>query len=204
MTEAEAQKETSNTTSSDTGIMSKIGLQNKVTEKSNLFSAEKKFGVTWDELHAYKEHMSLPALPINMPRELIPTNISMCEVPFKGLDRCIEQGIRTERENYPYERLQICKPFWSKFAKCFRRRDIKIIEAVQRWERDHYEKMTPEFQQEYVNDIRVRRRYQEYAFNNTDDVYKKFFHKREARHLTERSEKLHIEKETRPENMRAG
>jgi len=172
--------------------------RNKVTEKSALHTAEKKFGMTWDGLHAYKEFMTLPALPANMPRELIPQDISYCDQIFRGIDRCIEQGIRTERKNYPYERMQICKPFWIKFDKCIKRRDEKIMRSIYKWEARHMEKMAPESKVEYLEDLGRRRKYQEYAYRNTHEPTQKIFHNREAEHLMRRAVNLGAEEDTRP------
>jgi len=177
----------------------KLGyIRNKITEKSALHSAEKKFGMTWDGLHAYKELMTMPALPPNMPRELIPQDISFCDQIFRGIDRCIEQGIRTERVNYPYERMQICKPFWIKFDRCIKRRDEKILNSIYKWETRHMEKMASESRIEYLEDLGRRRKYQEYAYRNTQEPTQKIFHAREGIHLEKRAANLGAEKETRP------
>eukprot|EP00397_Hematodinium_sp_SG-2012_P029647 GEMP01031340.1.p1 GENE.GEMP01031340.1~~GEMP01031340.1.p1 ORF type:complete len:204 (+),score=35.00 GEMP01031340.1:34-645(+) len=172
----------------------------KITEKSALHSAEKIFGYTWDQLHSYKEMMALPQLPVSMARELIPRKIVTCGVEFQGLDRCMEQLILHQRDNYPYERLQICKPTWIQFNKCVTRRDMRVIRYVTKWESKHYDRMLPETQQEYLEDLARRAKYQDYASINTHCPLKKLLHTRDAIHIQTRIRNLSLPNEESEED----
>uniref|UniRef100_A0A6U6JU72 Uncharacterized protein n=1 Tax=Zooxanthella nutricula TaxID=1333877 RepID=A0A6U6JU72_9DINO len=142
-------------------------------EKSRLASAEKRFGVTWQDLHAYKDRMLFPVLPTCMGVEELPKDISLCETVFRGLDRCIVQGTLNENPGQPYARMQICKPHWIRFAKCTKRRDELIMRGIRKWEREYYGSLDDSSRTEYLEDIDTKMRYYLYAASHTNDNTKK-------------------------------
>ncbi|CAJ1446901.1 unnamed protein product [Effrenium voratum] len=104
-------------------------------EKARLNSAERRHGLTWTELHAYKDRMTFPVLPTMMAVDELPKDICLCDNVFRSLDRCIDKGIESENPATPYSRMQICKPHWIRFIKCVKRRDELVMRGVKRWER---------------------------------------------------------------------
>mmetsp|Transcript_42864 Transcript_42864/g.118521 ORF Transcript_42864/g.118521 Transcript_42864/m.118521 type:complete len:203 (-) Transcript_42864:148-756(-) len=142
-------------------------------EKSRLASAEKRFGLTWNELHAYKDKMAFPVLPVQMGVEELAKDITLCENVYRGLDRCLEQGMAYESASQPYARMQICKPHWIRFAKCTKRRDELIMRSVKKWERNYYSSLDEPSQKEYMEDIDTKMRYFLYAASRMLDLQKK-------------------------------
>mmetsp|Transcript_44835 Transcript_44835/g.124762 ORF Transcript_44835/g.124762 Transcript_44835/m.124762 type:complete len:202 (-) Transcript_44835:256-861(-) len=155
------------------GKVNRVFGRQQEPEKSRLATAEKRFGLTWHELHAYKERMLYPVLPTCMAVDELPKDISLCETSFRGLDRCIVQGRIHESTEHPYARMQICKPHWIKFAKCTKRRDELILRSVRKWERDYYSALDDPSRQEYMEDIDTKMRYFLYAASHTDDEGKR-------------------------------
>merc|ERR1719350_821601 len=141
-------------------------------EKSRLASAEKRFGLTWNDLHSYKDKMLFPQLPTCMGVEELPKDISLCDTFFRGLDRCLEQGTLNENPGQPYARMQICKPHWIKFNRCVKRRDELVIRSVRKWEREYYNNLDDSSRKEYVDDIDTKMRYFLYASSHTQDYAK--------------------------------
>eukprot|EP00928_Gymnodinium_smaydae_P065678 TRINITY_DN48785_c0_g1_i1.p1 TRINITY_DN48785_c0_g1~~TRINITY_DN48785_c0_g1_i1.p1 ORF type:complete len:229 (-),score=46.07 TRINITY_DN48785_c0_g1_i1:281-874(-) len=159
-------------------------------EKSRLASAEKRFGINWNELHAYKEKMIYPILPTCMGVEELPKDISLCDSVFRGLDRCIEQGASNENPSQPYARMQICKPHWIKFVKCTKRRDELLMRSIKRWERGYYSSLDTGSQSEYLEDLDTKMRYFLYASSHTADVQKKKRLEQNAQHCAIRQMSL--------------
>lgn len=90
-----------------------------IDEKTVLNNAAKKFGFTWEKLHAYKRLMTFPQLPASMPADRIFDDkaIRYCEMEFAGLDRCMEISIAKATERFPFARMQVCKSHFHKFDK---------------------------------------------------------------------------------------
>merc|ERR1719473_595133 len=107
--------------------------------------------------------MSFPILPTCMGVEELPSDISLCETVFRGLDRCLDQGMRTESPAQPYARMQICKPHWIRFIKCVKRRDELILRSVTSWERTYYGDLDGRSREEYVQDLDTKMKYFMYA-----------------------------------------
>lgn len=144
----------------------------KVAEKSTLSSAEKRYGVTWAELHSYKDKMAYPTLPRSMPVDAFPTGIDFCDNQFRGLDRCIENGIRHESSGAPYARMHVCKPMWLRFNKCVKRRDDKVADQVLKWEAKHFMRLDAKEKVDYINDIDTKMQFMLYMAGETEDVEK--------------------------------
>lgn len=155
------------------GVTKRIWGRLQEPEKSRLASAEKRYGVTWNELHAYKDKMVFPQLPVMMAVEELPKDISLCETVYRGLDRCLEQGMTHENPGQPYARMQVCKPHWIRFNKCVKRRDDLIMRSVQKWEKDYYFSLNGESKGDYVDDLDTKMRYFLYAASHTLDDQKK-------------------------------
>eukprot|EP00927_Polykrikos_kofoidii_P007511 TRINITY_DN13086_c0_g1_i1.p1 TRINITY_DN13086_c0_g1~~TRINITY_DN13086_c0_g1_i1.p1 ORF type:complete len:207 (+),score=45.88 TRINITY_DN13086_c0_g1_i1:114-734(+) len=155
------------------GAVTRIWGKLQEPEKSRLASAEKRFGLTWSELHAYKDRMAFPQLPTCMGVEELSPDISLCETQFRGLDRCLEQGMSHESPKQPYARMQICKPHWIRFAKCTKRRDELVMRSVKAWERNYYDSLDEESQKDYMDDLDTKMRYFLYAGSHTTEQQKK-------------------------------
>lgn len=151
---------------------------------------EKRFGVHWNELHAYKDRMLYPVLPTCMGVEELPKDINMCDAVFRGLDRCIQQEIINEQPHRPYARMSLCKPHWIRFIKCVKRRDELILRSVRKWEGEYYDSLDDFSRREYVDDINTKMRYFLYAASNTVDVMKKKRLELNAQHCAERQAAL--------------
>merc|ERR1711920_774499 len=149
-----------------------------------------RFGVTWNELHSYKDKMLFPVLPTCMGVDELSKDISLCETVFRGLDRCLEQGMVNENPAEPYARMQICKPHWIKFNRCVKRRDELILRSVRRWERGYCSSMDGSSFQEYLDDIDTKMRYFLYAANHTSDDAKKKRLENNAQHCALRQASL--------------
>jgi len=160
-------------------------------EKSKLASAEKRFGITWREMHAYKDLMEFPKLPTQMAVEEIPKNIELCETVFRGLDRCLEQGMRTESILQPYARMQICKPHWIRFERCTNRRDDLILRGVKSWESKYFTGLDKPSKSEYLDDLDTKMRYFLYAASHTTDEEKRKRLEMSAQHCAMRVSSLH-------------
>eukprot|EP00929_Paragymnodinium_shiwhaense_P081028 TRINITY_DN42310_c0_g1_i1.p1 TRINITY_DN42310_c0_g1~~TRINITY_DN42310_c0_g1_i1.p1 ORF type:complete len:200 (-),score=66.91 TRINITY_DN42310_c0_g1_i1:161-760(-) len=159
-------------------------------EKSRLASAEKRFGLTWNELHAYKDKMAFPLLPTQMGVEELAKDISLCETVFRGLDRCLEQGMSHEHPKQPYARMQICKPHWIQFNKCTNRRDDLIMRSVTKWETNYYSSLDKPSRSEYMEDLDTKMRYYLYAASHTQDLQKKKRLEVHAQHMALRQANL--------------
>eukprot|EP00927_Polykrikos_kofoidii_P032382 TRINITY_DN27605_c0_g1_i1.p1 TRINITY_DN27605_c0_g1~~TRINITY_DN27605_c0_g1_i1.p1 ORF type:complete len:201 (+),score=31.26 TRINITY_DN27605_c0_g1_i1:132-734(+) len=155
------------------GAVTRIWGKLQEPEKSRLASAEKRFGLTWAELHAYKDRMAFPMLPTCMGVEELSKDISLCETTFRGLDRCLEQGMSHESPKQPYARMQICKPHWIRFAKCTKRRDELVMRSVKSWERHYYGSLDTDSQRDYLDDLDTKMRYFLYASSHTNEAQKK-------------------------------
>merc|ERR1740130_1134683 len=117
--------------------------------------------------------MVFPQLPTMMAVEELPKNISLCETVYRGLDRCLEQGMVTENPGQPYARMQICKPHWIRFNKCVKRRDELIMRSVKGWEKDYYFSLDGGSKADYLDDLDTKMRYFLYAGSHTLDEQKK-------------------------------
>mmetsp|Transcript_23297 Transcript_23297/g.65851 ORF Transcript_23297/g.65851 Transcript_23297/m.65851 type:complete len:202 (+) Transcript_23297:97-702(+) len=159
-------------------------------EKSRLASAEKRYGLTWQELHAYKDRMLFPQLPTVMGVEELPKDISLCNTVFRGLDRCLTQMTLNENPNQPYARMQICKPHWLRFVKCVKRRDELIMRSVKGWERRYYTTLDDPSRTEYMDDIDTKMRYFLYAASHTNDGQRKSRLELNAQHCALRQASL--------------
>mmetsp|Transcript_150659 Transcript_150659/g.419956 ORF Transcript_150659/g.419956 Transcript_150659/m.419956 type:complete len:200 (-) Transcript_150659:211-810(-) len=159
-------------------------------EKSRLASAEKRFGLTWNELHSYKDKMLFPVLPTCMGVDELSKDISLCETVFRGLDRCLEQGMKFESPGQPYARMQICKPHWIRFNKCVKRRDELILRSVRKWERGYFSALDERSRTEYIEDIDTKMRYFLYAASHTTDDAKKKRMELNAQHCAMRQASL--------------
>mmetsp|Transcript_101156 Transcript_101156/g.200919 ORF Transcript_101156/g.200919 Transcript_101156/m.200919 type:complete len:203 (+) Transcript_101156:63-671(+) len=159
-------------------------------EKSRLATSEKRFGMTWNELHSYKDKMSLPMLPTCMGVEELSTDISLCESVYRGLDRCLDQGMKNENPSQPYARMQICKPHWIRFIKCVKRRDELILRGVRKWEHGYFSALDKNSQEEYTDDIDTKMRYFLYAASHTSDDSKKKRLEMNAQHCAIRQASL--------------
>merc|ERR1719230_1023880 len=125
-----------------------------------------------------------------MPEEALNPHISLCDIPFRGLDRCMEQGVRYENPGQPYARMQICKPHWIRFNKCVARRDEEVLREIRHWEKWHVGRLEPKERDRYVEDIDVKAQYLQYAASQTtDDERKKRFEK-DAMHCARRKKTL--------------
>merc|ERR1712187_172507 len=142
-------------------------------EKSRLHTAEKRHGFTWTDLHAYKDKMIYPVLPTCMGVDELDKDISLCDSQFRGLDRCLEQGMIHEKQSAPYARMQICKSHWIKFNRCVNRRDDLILRSVRKWEKTYYSSLDEESRSNYLEDIDTKMRYFLYAASHTPDSVKK-------------------------------
>mmetsp|Transcript_100056 Transcript_100056/g.173693 ORF Transcript_100056/g.173693 Transcript_100056/m.173693 type:complete len:195 (-) Transcript_100056:35-619(-) len=172
------------------GVTKRVWGKLQEPEKSRLASAEKRFGVSWKELHAYKDKMIYPVLPTMMAVEELPKDISLCESVYRGLDRCLEQGMSYESPSQPYARMQICKPHWIRFNKCVRRRDDLILRNVKKWERSYYSTLDGASKSEYLDDLDTKMRYFLYAASHTLDEQKKKKLEVQAQHCAERQATL--------------
>lgn len=177
-------------TFSEKGATKRVFGKLQEPEKSRLSSAEKRYGLTWNELHGYKEKMVFPVLPVCMGVEELPKDISLCETVFRGLDRCLEQGMINENPSQPYARMQICKPHWIKFNKCVKRRDELVLRSVKRWERGYYDGMDEASQKEYIDDLDTKMRYFMYAASHASDGQKKERLEMNAQHCALRQSSL--------------
>eukprot|EP00405_Crypthecodinium_cohnii_P009043 CAMPEP_0206432424 /NCGR_PEP_ID=MMETSP0324_2-20121206/7924_1 /ASSEMBLY_ACC=CAM_ASM_000836 /TAXON_ID=2866 /ORGANISM="Crypthecodinium cohnii, Strain Seligo" /LENGTH=199 /DNA_ID=CAMNT_0053898485 /DNA_START=65 /DNA_END=664 /DNA_ORIENTATION=- len=157
-------------TTSTKGATVRVWGRQQEPEKSRLTSAEKRYGLTWDELHAYKDRMLFPQLPTCMGVEELSKDISLCDSVFRGLDRCLTQGTIHEDDRFPYARMQICKPHWIKFNRCVNRRDELIMRNIKSWEKAYVANLDPASRSEYVDDIDSKMRYFLYAAANTGDA----------------------------------
>lgn len=172
------------------GVTKRVWGKLQEPEKSRLASAEKRFGVSWKELHGYKDKMIYPVLPTMMAVEELPKDISLCESWYRGLDRCLEQGMSYENPSQPYARMQICKPHWIRFNKCVRRRDDLILRSVKKWERGYYSTLDMASKSEYLDDLDTKMRYFLYAASHTLDEQKKKKLEVQAQHCAERQATL--------------
>merc|ERR1719235_1710307 len=134
--------------------------------------------------------MSFPVLPTCMGVEELPGDISLCETAFRGLDRCLDQGMRTESPAQPYARMQVCKPHWIRFNKCVRRRDDLILRSVRRWESGYFSDLDEVSRSEYVEDLDTKMRYFLYAASNTQDQERKKRLEMNAQHCAIRHKSL--------------
>eukprot|EP00930_Biecheleria_cincta_P027085 TRINITY_DN19027_c0_g1_i2.p1 TRINITY_DN19027_c0_g1~~TRINITY_DN19027_c0_g1_i2.p1 ORF type:complete len:199 (+),score=28.14 TRINITY_DN19027_c0_g1_i2:68-664(+) len=159
-------------------------------EKARLNTAEKRHGLTWTELHAYKDRMLFPILPTMMGVDELPKDISLCDNPFRGLDRCIDKGMESEDPAQPYARMQICKPHWIKFIKCVKRRDELVMRGIKRWERTYYDSLDEPSMKEYLEDIDTKMRYFLYASSHTMDQQKRKRLEMNAQHCAVRHANL--------------
>mmetsp|Transcript_36713 Transcript_36713/g.83041 ORF Transcript_36713/g.83041 Transcript_36713/m.83041 type:complete len:201 (+) Transcript_36713:108-710(+) len=176
--------------SSEKGATQRVWGRQQEPEKSRLASSEKRFGMSWNELHAYKDKMLFPALPTCMAVEELSQDISLCETVFRGLDRCLQQGIKHEDPKQPYARMQICKPHWIRFSKCIKRRDDLILRSVRKWERGYFGTLDDRSRTEYVEDIDTKMRYYLYAASHTSDESKKSRMELNAQHCAMRQAAL--------------
>mmetsp|Transcript_69332 Transcript_69332/g.129535 ORF Transcript_69332/g.129535 Transcript_69332/m.129535 type:complete len:188 (-) Transcript_69332:37-600(-) len=151
------------------GAVKQVLGKKQESEKSKLSTYEKRFGFTWYDLHAYKDKMAYPVLPPMMSTEELPKDISFCEEPFRGLDRCIINGKTHERPTQPYARMCDCKPHWSKFVKCIRKRDDKVLKSIKEWESDYCAALDSASREEYFEDLDTKKRYFLYAASHTAD-----------------------------------
>ncbi|CAD8122785.1 unnamed protein product [Paramecium sonneborni] len=78
-----------------------------------------------------------PSLPKDFPSELIPKNI--CEVEFFDLIRC----------TYQDGAQMTCPKEYKKFLECKRDRDLKLFNALQKWEIQRVKDHNPAMQQLY-------------------------------------------------------
>ncbi|CAJ1340145.1 unnamed protein product, partial [Effrenium voratum] len=159
-------------------------------EKARLNSAERRHGLTWTELHAYKDRMTFPVLPTMMAVDELPKDICLCDNVFRSLDRCIDKGIESENPATPYSRMQICKPHWIRFIKCVKRRDELVMRGVKRWERSYYSSLDQPSQKEYLEDIDTKMRYFMYAASHSKDGEKKKRLEMNAQHCAIRHSNL--------------
>mmetsp|Transcript_25467 Transcript_25467/g.59289 ORF Transcript_25467/g.59289 Transcript_25467/m.59289 type:complete len:199 (-) Transcript_25467:223-819(-) len=160
------------------------------SEKSRLASHEKRFGVTWFDLHAYKDRMTYPGLPTMMASEELPKEISLCDADYRGLDRCLTQGRLHEVPSQPYARMQICKPHWIRFVKCVNRRDDLVLRAIKKWEHDYCSALDDASRQEYFDDLDTKKRYFLYAASHTSDAGKRSRLEANAQHCAIRQASL--------------
>jgi len=172
-------------------------------EKSRLASAEKRYGVTWNELHAYKDKMVYPVLPTCMAVDELSKDISLCEVDFRGLDRCIDQGILHEDPLQPYSRMQLCKPHWIRFIKCVKRRDELILRNVKKWERSYMSNLDDASREEYMTDLETKMRYFMYAASHTNEEQKRKRLEVNAQHCAIRQASLLRQANGEPEGAAA-
>lgn len=159
-------------------------------EKSRLSAAEKRHGMTWNDLHGYKLLMQYPILPTQMGVDELSKDISLCDSWFRGLDRCLEEGMRTETKSQPYARMQICKPHWIRFLRCTKRRDELVMRDVKKWEHSYYSAMDEASGKEYLEDIDTKMRYFLYAASHTADAQKKKRLEMNAQHCAMRQMSL--------------
>jgi len=161
-------------------------------EKTVLKQAEKRGGLSWDRLHAYKTVMSFPLLPENMPASVVldQNDIPLCENVYKGLDRCLDQGSMNELSDSPFARLVICKAKWLNFERCVRRRDHKMIKKIFEWERNNFAYLDMKHQDEYLVDMTNKMRYIDYSMQQEPDQGEKQKLERDFMHLRLRKENL--------------
>ncbi|CAK8988466.1 unnamed protein product [Durusdinium trenchii] len=176
--------------SGERGTVKRVLGRQQEPEKARLNSAEKRHGLTWTEMHAYKDRMTFPILPTMMGVEELPKDISLCDTVFRSLDRCIDKGIENENANHPYSRMTICKPHWIRFIKCVKRRDELVLRGVKRWERSYYSSLDEPSQSEYLEDISTKMRYFLYAASHTKDLEKKKRLETNAQHCAIRHSNL--------------
>lgn len=162
----------------------------QVAERNTLTHAEKRYGVTWSELNAYKDKMCYPVLPPMMPPDAISRQTSLCETVFRGLDRCMEQGLRSENPSQPYARMQICKPHWIRFIKCVKRRDEEVLKDIRHWERWHVGRLEPKERERYMEDIDIKAKYFQYAAAQTTDEERRKRLELNAQHCARRQKAL--------------
>mmetsp|Transcript_14314 Transcript_14314/g.42603 ORF Transcript_14314/g.42603 Transcript_14314/m.42603 type:complete len:202 (+) Transcript_14314:95-700(+) len=175
---------------SEKGAAKRVWGKVQEPEKSRLATAEKRFGVYWSELHSYKDKMLFPVLPTCMGVDELAQDIGLCETVFRGLDRCLEQGMKHESPKQPYARMQICKPHWIRFNKCIKRRDELILRSVKKWEQNYFGSLDERSRTEYVDDIDTKMRYYLYAASHTTDDAKKKRMELNAQHCAIRQASL--------------
>ncbi|CEM23841.1 unnamed protein product [Vitrella brassicaformis CCMP3155] len=161
----------------------------KHTIRQRLREGERRQGYTWAQLHNYKEDYCLPKLPPDMPVTAVP-QVATCELYFNWVDRCVTQGILNMRARWPLARLQICKPNWTLLRRCCKRRDAAILQAVEQWEADHVKRLSPQYQQEYVDDLDQKLRYLSYIDARTQDELDLLRLKRDVEDLKRRAKYL--------------
>eukprot|EP00933_Yihiella_yeosuensis_P043064 TRINITY_DN3778_c0_g4_i1.p1 TRINITY_DN3778_c0_g4~~TRINITY_DN3778_c0_g4_i1.p1 ORF type:complete len:220 (-),score=46.99 TRINITY_DN3778_c0_g4_i1:191-790(-) len=176
------------------GAVKRVLGKQQEPEKARLNTAEKRHGLTWTELHAYKDRMIFPQLPTQMSVEELPKDISLCENVFRGLDRCLVKGMETEDPGQPYARMQICKPHWIRFIKCVKRRDELVLRGVKKWETQYYNALDEKSRKEYVEDIDTKMRYFMYASSHASDTQKKKRLEMNAQHCAIRHQNLLVPK----------
>lgn len=161
-------------------------------EKTILKQAEKRFGMSWDRLHAYKTVMSFPLLPENMPAGAVldKEDIPLCESVYKRLDRCLDQGIINECKDSPFARMQVCKSHWLNFERCVRRRDHKMVKKIFEWERGNFGDLDMKAQNEYLQDMTNKMRYIDYSMQQEPDQGIKQKLERDFMHMRLRKENL--------------
>eukprot|EP00440_Ansanella_granifera_P013899 gb/GFBE01015101.1/.p1 GENE.gb/GFBE01015101.1/~~gb/GFBE01015101.1/.p1 ORF type:complete len:199 (+),score=38.17 gb/GFBE01015101.1/:1-597(+) len=190
---AESERETD---TGERGAVKRVLGRQQEPEKARLNTAEKRHGLTWTELHAYKDRMVFPILPTMMGTDELPKDICLCDTVFRSLDRCIDKGVETEDPSVPYARMQICKPHWIRFIKCVKRRDELVMRGVKRWERNYYSNLDEPSQKEYVEEIDTKMRYFLYAASHTGDLQKKKRLEMNAQHCAIRQTNLMKPRET--------
>eukprot|EP00931_Biecheleriopsis_adriatica_P115907 TRINITY_DN91650_c0_g1_i1.p1 TRINITY_DN91650_c0_g1~~TRINITY_DN91650_c0_g1_i1.p1 ORF type:complete len:201 (-),score=41.88 TRINITY_DN91650_c0_g1_i1:102-704(-) len=184
------------------GMVKRVLGRQQEPEKARLNTAERRHGLSWTELHAYKDRMVFPALPTMMHVDELPKDITFCDSVFRSLDRCIDKGMESENPQAPYARMQVCKPHWIRFIKCVKRRDELIMRGVKKWERGYYSALDESSKQEYVEDIDTKMRYFLYAASHTSDLQKRKRLEMNAQHCQTRQANLlnprqHDEEESR-------
>merc|ERR550537_238693 len=169
------------------------------TEKAELANIEKRYGLGWDQLHAYKEIMAFPELPRQMPVSLLHAqNFSFCEGMFDGLDRCLSQGMQNETVATPYARLQICKPHYARFARCVKRRDQYVLDEVLKWEHEFVGRLSDRGKEKYADQMDLRKAYLEYRAEREPDAQKQLRFKADLDRLRQRRKQAEKEHGFRP------
>mmetsp|Transcript_29083 Transcript_29083/g.66902 ORF Transcript_29083/g.66902 Transcript_29083/m.66902 type:complete len:188 (+) Transcript_29083:79-642(+) len=172
------------------GAVKQVLGKKQESEKSKLSSYEKRFGIGWFDMHSYKDKMAYPVLPTMMSMEELPQDISFCDVAYRGLDRCLVQGRLHEDPKQPYARMVDCRPHWSKFCKCVRRRDERVLRGIKEWERHYCAALDDASKEDYFEDLDTKKRYFLYAASHTADVARRRRFETNAQHCAIRQQSL--------------
>ncbi|CAD7941311.1 unnamed protein product [Amoebophrya sp. A120] len=162
------------------------------TEHSILREVELRYGFTWDRMHAYKTIMEFPTLPDHMPPSHIldDKNVPRCKLPYDVLDRCMVVETARETRKEPFARMYVCKEFFTAFDRCTRRRDMRMLERILKWEGNHFQSLGADDKKQYTGELQTKHEYLQYAIEHDPTPALKEKAQRDACHMEFRLDNL--------------